>query len=136
MQTFLPHPDFDQSMRDLDRARLGKQRVESYQILRALTGQSKGWTNHPATKMWRGYEACLRNYLRSSILEWIRRGYNNTMDIPDFDPEAVTPPWLGDDRVHSSHRANLKRKDPTHYAQYTEDPTMPYFWPTEEVVHV
>ena len=37
MQTFLPYPDFARSARCLDNRRLGKQRVESYQILRAGT---------------------------------------------------------------------------------------------------
>jgi len=136
MQTFLPHPSFTRSVRDLDNRRLGKQRVETYQILRALNGQSKGWTNHPATKMWRGYERALSNYLRASIIEWISRGFKNTMAIPDFDSKAPLPPWFGDDRLHSSHRANLKRKDGAHYAHYEEDPSTPYFWPTEEAAHV
>lgn len=130
MQTFLPSASFDLSARDLDYRRLGKQRVEAYQILRALNGLSKGWVNHPATVMWRGYERALAQYLRSMILEWTRRGYTNTMDIPKHDPDAPMPPWFGDDRVHASHRANLKRKDPEFYFAYSEDPNMPYFWPT------
>ena len=36
MQTFLPFPDFVASARSLDRLRLGKQRVETLQILNAL----------------------------------------------------------------------------------------------------
>lgn len=48
MQTFLPYPSFAESARVLDRQRLGKQRVEVLQLLRALTGQTKGWANHPA----------------------------------------------------------------------------------------
>lgn len=138
MQTFLPVPDFELSAKHLDYRRLGKQRVEAYQILRALNGLSKGWVNHPATVMWRGYERALAQYLRAMIVEWIKRGYNNTMELPDLDPSAPMPPWFGDDRVHSSHRANLKRKDPNHYFDYTEDPSMPYFWPTtnKEEVHV
>jgi hypothetical protein len=75
MQTFLPSPSFEMSALALDKARLGKQRVEAYQILRALEGKSKGWTNHPATKMWRGYERALRQYLRIMIFEWMARGY-------------------------------------------------------------
>ena len=110
MQTFLPESSFELSAI-------------------ALRGQSKGWVNHPATKMWRGYEESLSNYLRAMILEWVARGYKNTMAIPQFIPDAPVPPWMGDHRVHASHRANLKRKDPIHYARYIEDPTAPYFWP-------
>ena len=37
MQTFLPYPAFDLSAQVLDRQRLGKQRVETLQVLKALT---------------------------------------------------------------------------------------------------
>ena len=60
MQTFLPYKSFRKTALCLDNKRLGKQRVETLQILRALTGyynQSGAWLNHPAVKMWRGYEA-------------------------------------------------------------------------------
>ena len=138
MQTFLPLPNFAASAACLDNRRLGKQRVEAYQILRALRGLSKGWVNHPATVMWRGYESALEQYLRAMILEWVARGYNNTMDIPDLDITAQFPMWFADPRVHASHRANLKRKDPIHYAMFDEDPNMPYFWPisTQEETNV
>ena len=42
MQTFLPVADFTESARLLDNPRLGKQRVECLQVLRALTG-SAAW---------------------------------------------------------------------------------------------
>ena len=79
MQTFLPYSSFIKSVRCLDRQRLGKQRVEALQILNALNGKSKGWTNHPATKMWRGYEEALCLYKDLCIQEWMERGYKNTM---------------------------------------------------------
>lgn len=131
MQTFLPYPDFQRSAQCLDNRRLGKQRVEAYQILRALNGQTKGWVNHPATRMWRGHDASLRMYLRSCILEWKRRGFKNTMDIPEIEELSDMPAWFGDDRVHASHRSNLIRKDPVHYGSlgWSEDASLPYHWP-------
>ena len=42
MQTFLPYPSFDASAKVLDYRRLGKQRVEAYQILNTITGKSAG----------------------------------------------------------------------------------------------
>ena len=36
MQTFLPYPDFAKSAMCLDNKRLGKQRIECLQILKAL----------------------------------------------------------------------------------------------------
>jgi hypothetical protein len=130
MQTFLPYPDFRESMRVLDTKRLGKQRVEAMQILNALEGRSAGWVNHPATKMWRGHEPALRQYLRESILEWQRRGYRNTMQIPDEFGTYLAPSWLGRPDVHASHRSNLLRKDADWYGQFgwSEPTDLPYVW--------
>ena len=46
MQTFLPYEDFRESVRSLDDKRLGKQRVEAYQIISALTGRPRKMGNH------------------------------------------------------------------------------------------
>src|SRR3954469_7896888 len=53
MQTFLPVADFEESARLLDSPRLGKQRVETLQVLRALELPDYGWANHPVATMWR-----------------------------------------------------------------------------------
>lgn len=55
MRTFLPYPDLRASCVVLDDKRLGKQRVETSQILRALTWPRFAWKNHPAVRMWRGF---------------------------------------------------------------------------------
>jgi len=133
MQTFLPYPDLWRSADCLDRQRLGKQRVEAFQILRALRGQTRGWVNHPATRMWRGYEPALTQYLRACIIAWQIRGYENTMALPEFIPptDFVYPPWFGREDLHSSHRSNLLRKNPEFYSQYgwTEPADLGYIWP-------
>lgn len=135
MQTFLPFPDFAESARSLDRQRLGKQRVECWQILRALLGESKGWANHPAAKMWRGSERALCQYAVAVCDEWIARGYKDSMR-PRFMAlldrlGGVVPTWLGDDAFHLAHRSNLIRKLPTHYAPlFPGVPAdLPYVWP-------
>jgi hypothetical protein len=112
MQTFLPYEDFYE-----------------------FTG---GWPNHPASKMWRGYEPALAIYALSLLKELKLRG----RDYPkwfDFYNEILAPirtqihmpPWLGDERVHSSHRANLLRKDPVWYGKFgwVEEPREGYYWP-------
>ena len=134
MQTFLPYPNFSESARVLDRQRLGKQRVEAFQILRTLTGASAGWRNHPAVRMWQGYDIALAFYGSKMCDEWIARGYKDTLlprFVAHFDPNVEMPPWLGDPAFHSSHRANLLRKNPEWYGQFgwTEDPSLPYVWP-------
>jgi hypothetical protein len=139
MQTFLPYPDFDKSASCLDRQRLGKQRVETKQILLALLGQSKGWVNHPATKMWRGHEIALAVYGIAMCEEWKRRGYKDNLQsfFEDFlkaegGKRSHRPPsWLGRADVHASHRSNLMRKDPEFYVfgGWTETGDLPYVWP-------
>lgn len=140
MQTFLPYPNFTVSAMHLDRARLGKQRVEALQISRSLHGITNGWSNHPAVRMWRGFERALDLYRDVMIREWIRRGYQNNMvivfeDLSDLS-SVTMPTWLGDERLHSSHRSRLLLKDPDWYNQWgwTEEPGAEYHWP-EEVVH-
>ena len=136
MQTFLPYPSYSKSVNCLDYKRLGKQRVEAMQIYNVLTEPNRlAWKNHPAVKMWRGYEDALAVYHNLCIIVWMSRGYNNTMQLIKAGSSAKIkyPQWLGDERLHSSHRANLLRKDYTFYSKYkwTEDPVMEYFWPEE-----
>lgn len=138
MQTFLPFPSFRHSAQVLDRQRLGKQRVETWQIYQALTRADYGWQNHPATKMWRGYHAALLDYGIAVCEEWLRRGYNDTLldrflaARHDLPVTTSTPPWLGDTAFHRSHRSNLLRKLPAWYAPlFADTPTdLPYIWPT------
>lgn len=75
MQTFLPFADFEETARSPDTRRLGKQRVETLQIVRALTRPGYGWQNHPAVRMWRGYEEALGAYGIVVCREWQRRGH-------------------------------------------------------------
>lgn len=152
MQVFLPYPSFAHSVAVLDRARLGKQRLECAQILNAILKpeepaimgitKAKAWSNHPATNMWRGHEAALGAYMTFCIREWVARGYRNFMDTPYDEQGAPTvgyghqehmaesmakaapPAWLGREDVHASHRARLLHKDPFWYGQFgwTEEP--------------
>ena len=131
MQTFIPYTDFDLCARALDYRRLGKQRVECKQILNAIERGSGGWANHPATRMWRGYEPALRQYMRAIILEWIARGYKNNMDIPEPENYEL-PPWWGREEIHASHRSALLEKDFEFYYDkwgWEDEPKIDYIWP-------
>jgi mRNA-degrading endonuclease YafQ of YafQ-DinJ toxin-antitoxin module len=133
MQTFLPFPDFQKSVEVLDYRRLGKQRVETFQVLNVLLDRTatKGWRNHPVVRMWRGYEDCLKKYQNITIAEWIRRGYNNNMEFEVIETaNPMSPNWLGDDKFHKSHRSNLLRKNYEYYIQFFDEPTdLEYYWP-------
>ena len=140
MQTFLPDENYEESARILDWRRLGKQRVEGMQIIKAITGEKrldgkpyKGWINHPASVMWKPYPEALKHYTNIIIMEWIDRGYNNNMEIYDVN-NMVKPHWLGKEEFHSSHRANLLRKDREYYSKFNwkENPESPYVWHDKE----
>ncbi|MFC5949296.1 MSMEG_6728 family protein [Pseudonocardia lutea] len=148
VQTFLPFPDFAASAKVLDDRRLGKQRVEALQILRAQIREGYGWQHHPAVRMWRGYPEGIAAYALAICEEWVARGKADTVaDSVRADLEAAglppprtqselaaagrLPDWLGDDRLHGSHRRVLVRKLPEHYAPLFPDdePDPAYFWP-------
>lgn len=131
IQTFLPYPNINRSLECLDYRRLGKQRVEAYQIYRANQSDYKGgWQNHPIARMWRGYDDALLHYMNCSILEWVRRGYNNTMLLADVVFPIEYPPWFSREDFHASHRSNLLRKDKEFYSRYnwSEPDNLLYVW--------
>ena len=137
MQTFLPYSDFRKSLESLDNKRLGKQRVEAYQIISAITGRPKkngqpykGWTSHPCSVMWKDYVNALKQYYNDCIDVWKSRGFKNTMEYETIEGEFILPNWLGDEEFHSSHRSNLLRKDFDYYIKngWLDNPNDPYIW--------
>ncbi|MFF0865022.1 MSMEG_6728 family protein [Nonomuraea sp. NPDC050227] len=149
MQTFLPYPDFAASAGVLDALRLGKQRVEALQVLRALIVPGYGWRHHPAVKMWAGYEEALVRYGLDVCERWCSTGRADTcaatMSVElgracgtpvirtqhELAAAGELPPWLGDDAFHLSHRSALLRKDPDHYRPlFGDEPDdLEYVWP-------
>jgi hypothetical protein len=145
MQTFLPVADFTESARLLDNPRLGKQRVECLQVLRALELPDYGWANHPVVAMWRGHTAGLVVYSLAMVQVWRERGFADSTQtlISEFAPDAAAltqdqaavagllPSWVGDEELHLSHRSNLLAKDPVYYRdRFPGDPDdLPYKWP-------
>lgn len=136
MQTFLPYPDFAKSALVLDNKRLGKQRVECLQILKALSDPGYGWQNHPAVKMWRHWQISLASYGEIVCFEWRKRGFQDTC-LEKLQPYSAlrvdlqpVPTWCNENFC-ASHRSNLLRKDPTHYGRFgwTEPSNLPYVWP-------
>jgi hypothetical protein len=145
MQTFMPHDSYEESAQALDTKRLRNQRNECKVILKTLlgeypvtrTGRPGGWPNHPATKMWKGYEYALCCY----ALEICIRREQITGDLTEFFesrkaqlPPGGSPLWMGLWTFHESHRSNLVRKDPDYYGPKWPDarPGLEYVWPGEE----
>lgn len=113
VQTFLPEASYEASAAALDTKRLGKQRVEALQIEHVLIGLSTGWANHPAVRMWEGYLPALRMYKRACILEWVKRGFVNNMEIPSI--QFAPRPWWYKDPLIDIHQGVLIYKNPSHY---------------------
>jgi hypothetical protein len=149
MQTFTPFSDFEKSLRTLDLKRLGKQRVEVIQIVRALTVPGYAWSSHPAVLMWQGYEEALGRYGLTSCEVWTERGFGDTCaatitadlrsagiaeirSYAELVSADALPRWLFDDALLLSHRSALLRKDPEHYAPLFPPDTprnLDYLWP-------
>jgi hypothetical protein len=138
MQTFLPYPDYIATAICLDRQRLGKQRVETLQILTTIAYGSR-WENHPAVNMWRGCELSLCVYGEIICKEWLRRGYKDTClakisamrDV--FREHYGVPYFVGMEAFHSAHRAALLAKNYEYYSAFgwSEVPKIAYIWPSK-----
>ena len=148
MQTFVPYPDFEESARALDVKRLGKQRVEVIQIVRALTVPGYAWSSHPAVLMWKGYEEALGRYGLTMCDVWLELGFGDTCaatitaDLAAFGIAEIRselelaeagalPPWLADPALRESHQSSLVRKDPEFYGPRFPGvaPDLEYVWP-------
>lgn len=152
VQTFLPYPDFRASGLSLDPKRLGKQRVETLQVLRGLIIPTYGWRHHPAVRMWAGYEEALGRYALDVAGVWTATGRADTTaatflaDLaaatgisavrtqPDLAAAGELPPWLGDETFHNSHRSALIRKDPAWYEPIfgAVPADLEYVWPPSD----
>jgi len=138
---------------DLDYQRLGKQRVEAYQIINILEyydehGEmpKQGWTDHKVTRMWKGHTKALKCYFNHAVKYWIKLGYENNMNLYEnvdceiiqctfdgrraiFEKQAnkdTFPIWFSFPPFHFSHRAALYMKNPQEYSYLVDDNVKPY----------
>jgi hypothetical protein len=154
MQTFVPFDNLEDSAAVLDNKRLNKQLLEGRQIYKILASRQEtgAWVNHPAVKMWRGYDNALFEYLRIIKDECLYRNIQTEKNWKALTEmyewnwnrgeNIIMPPWWGDEKVHQSHRNNLYRKDPEHYAEFVNDKFISccdrcnYWWPTHKIALV
>ena len=111
MQTFAPEGTFEACARVLDKPRLNKQITEVKQILKARTGRSRAYVNHPATRMWWDNVAALRAYGRAMLAEWRERGGKGHLDT-EFDSDLPwrAPWWWGGTSIMLTHQSRLNHK--------------------------
>lgn len=134
MQTFILSPDALSYFpyQDLDRLRLGKQRVEAKQILIAnLHLEDPDKTpfydrvrKHPVARAWNGFSHSLAVYGLAICSVWLSRGYKDTTHI--FFKEVTqscvnvssASPWWIKPQVVKFYRALLYAKAPKLYPQW------------------
>lgn len=162
---FITSPDILETARSLDKRRLCKQKLETKQIIDSLeeldrtgTITKPGWSNHPATRSWKGYTNQLKVYFNIITREWVNRGCVNNMPFYDIDESLYNivpctfdgktasydvskfnkysfPFWVSFPPFYMSHRASLCRKDPKYYKAFLCDELIPflnngYLWPS------
>jgi hypothetical protein len=81
--------------------------------------------------MWVGYVPALKLYVRAVSEELAARRSDILVSPLIWDELIAFPPWFGDNRLHSSHRANLLRRNYRYYAPlgWSEQPSFVYWWP-------
>jgi hypothetical protein len=148
MQVFLPYPEYYPSLDCLDPSRLGNQVYRECKTI--LNG---GWKHHPVYKMWLPYRYSLCDYAITGLEILKKRGryyphwFKYFRELQKTLTDTGKPIWLGDERLHKSHRAMLYWKDPVHYIDFhgdyidligrentnTSNPPKPeYYWPIQK----
>lgn len=143
MQTWITFKEFSESAQMLDRRRLGANIYESIHILASLQNVSdklvtpkRNVSNHPASKLWKGYEGNLACYILCHIQEWESRGYKCPTNRENLNRIAMnlspfSPDWITDE-VIQTHRSVLIQKNPDHYRPLwpdcPDDLEMAYDW--------
>jgi hypothetical protein len=141
MQTFLPYSSYKESAKALDYKRLGKQRVETLQLLNCISAVKKklpvrGWANHPCTKMWQNHSNSLVEYGIAICEEWKLKGFKDTCLEKirahyDSSEPSTKPSFVGNNYFHLTHKSKLIQKKPEYYkVLWPEVPTnLEYVWP-------
>ena len=99
----------------LDKKRLNKQIIECGQMLKAISGESKAWANHPATKMYSGHWLWLRDYMK--CLDAYRNGDMITAEVFDMCCRQITPAFHCQEYFDQMKR-RLYTKDNEYYKQW------------------
>lgn len=118
MQIFLPYIDIINVAKCLDKRRLHKQIVECKQIIKAITGESEAWKNHPIVKMYSNDLEFVKMYL--GVLEeyWKNNG-EVTKNLSLLNEEAKTklPSFINNEYL-ATMKGRLYVKDSIHYANF------------------
>lgn len=115
----------------LDKKRLNKQIIECKQILNAINGKTKAWTNHPCTIQYKNhinwliaYANCLESYFKNDIHK--ARIWN--LYAMDLTPNFHTSMYL------EQMKRRLYTKDNNHYNRwrFLGESQENWYWSTKE----
>lgn len=128
MQVFVPFPEPFHTASVLDGKRLNKQIIECRQILSAIKGESKGWRNHPVTRMYSGWTVYLEAYLE--VLAAYKEGNRFMAERISRSIRKHDYPTFFCREYLDNMKSRLYTKDKEHYrcfAKYGESYTNMYF---------
>ena len=124
MQVFIIGTPFETAS-ILDKRRLNKQIIECKQILQALSGESKAWSNHPAIIQYRSHQMWLIDYMKCLVA--YQEGNMFSAQMFSAACEHIKPFWHCQDYFDQMKR-RLYTKDPVFYADFAEFGTSEVNW--------
>lgn len=107
-----------ETARALDQKRLGKQIIETRQVISAISGETSAWAKHPVVKMYDSPEGLryLKAYLR--ILEAYRKGKAGIIvRVLNFFIHKIRP-CFHVEAYYDQMKRRLYTKDNNHYQQW------------------
>ena len=118
MQVFVPYPSPIDVAKCLDPKRLKKQVIECDQILKAITGESKAWKNHPVVKMYSEHSSWLW-YYRETLDAHLKKCFTLAKQYSHQCDAYLPPPFLTESFC-DQHKRRLYTKAPELYPQFAE----------------
>lgn len=119
MQVFIPYasPYKTALVMKGDFKRFNKQILETKQIIAAIEDPTKGYANHPVTKMYTNDVEWLRFYL--DTFEWVKLGDLNEAKLASCQANLIRPEWMTDE-LCDQHKRRLYTKNPVLYKCFEE----------------
>lgn len=126
MQIFLPFLDVVEVAICLDSRRLHKQIVECKQIIKAITGESEAWKNHPVVKMYKNNVDFVKAY--TDVLEryWTLYKENRPLsyvkaELKELNSKAIQllPSFVKDEEYLNTMKGRLYVKNPIFYEDFS-----------------
>lgn len=137
-ELYLPFANYTASAIHLSPERLAMQVVKADQIRTIIQNHrpSRG-PLLPPVRMWQQHIVSVMLYRDCLLREFYRRGLpwvgtpllshlcleHPTAPLPPHILKIEQPPWLGNEKLHSNHRAYLLHEDPEWYARWGWDET-------------